>query len=500
MPTYLQPPPVDYDALEPFLDGDVNGEKWQAEAEAAAARAAEAAEQERYDADARRRKLAQDNVRREREEAEIGGTLAPEAEAFRDARLRPRIAEAHDFQVQVRTPIVQGHFFRNSLTWIAGPSGTFKSFVTADLAFRYGSEDLDYHGMRMTHGRALLVVAEGAAAYADRKAAWEKQHNREVKNVSIYPAPLQLGDTLKEMPALISYLKEEAETGRPFDLILFDTQAMCTVGVDENSSEMNLVVNVLHRIREVSGACVMVVHHFGKNKQAGMRGSSMIYAAADTVCVLKRKEDALDVSLSTAQSDEGKQKDAIAEKDFLTLEMRAHVVGEDFFGDPVYSLAPMKVDSAGHDVHDVPDDLPEELPFVTEDQMIYLKLAGFYEGQGGSAADLAAKYVEDRGPVPNVRQNVRNRMIALSKLTPPLVEQRGSRWFITPTGVGVIARQLAVGDGWVMRAGVKRRVRGTGSAGQIEVSDEVSGAEPKPLGETNRNRSETWSETPPDLR
>lgn len=475
MPTYLQPPAVDYAALEPFLDGDINGEQFQQQQEADAAAAAEAAEQQRYDADARRRRLAQENVRREREEAEISGTLAPEAEAFRDARLKPKIAEAHDFQVQVRTPIVQGHFFRNSLTWIAGPSGTFKSFVTADLAFRFGAEDLDYHGMRMTHGRALLVVAEGAAAYADRKAAWERQHGREVKNVSIYPAPLQLGDTLKEMPALLSYLHEEADAGRPYDLILFDTQAMCTVGVDENSSEMNLVVNVLHRIREVNGACVMVVHHFGKNKQAGMRGSSMIYAAADTVCVLKRKEDALDVMLSTAQSDEGKQKDAIAEKDFLTLEMRAHPVGEDFFGDTMFSLVPMKVETASIDVHDVPEDAPEELPAVTEDQMTYLRLLAYYEDRGGSPADLAAKLVEDKGPVPNARQNVRNRMIGLNKLSPPLAEQRGTRWYITAMGVAVIARQLAVGDGWVMRAGQKRRVRGAPGEGQAEVSPEVSG-------------------------
>jgi hypothetical protein len=426
-------------------------------------------------------------ARAEREAAESAGEVGPDAEAFRDVRLRPRIAEAHAFEVQVRTPIVQGLFFKNSLTWVAGQSGTFKSFVTADLAFRYGQEDMDYHGRRMTHGRSLLVVAEGAAAYADRKVAWEKHHEREVKNVSIYPFPLQLGDTLKEMPALISYLREEAEAGRPVDLILFDTQAMCTVGVDENTSEMNLVINILHRIREVSGACVMIVHHFGKNKTAGMRGSSMIYAAADTVCVLKRPEDADHVSLSTAQADEGKQKDAITQKDLLTLDMVPHAVGKDYFEETVFSLVPVAADSGSHDVTDpVDNDFAEDLPWLTEPQMDHLKLASFYEHRGGSAADMAAKQAETTGPVRNHRQNIRNRMVELAKMSPPLVEQVGAKgpWRITPAGVAVIARQVAVGENWVERAGRKRAPKPGPGHDQMEVSGEVSKPAAKPGSET----------------
>lgn len=439
----------------------------------------------------RRQRDAVEEVRREREEAEISGRLTADAELFRDGRLKPRITEAHDFEVPVRTPVVDELFFRNSLTWVAGTSGTFKSFVTADLAFRYGSEDMDYHGRQMTHGRALLVIAEGAEGYAHRKAAWEKEHEREVKNVSIYPAPLQLGDTLKEMPALISYLKEEEEAGRPYGLVLFDTQAMCTVGVDENTSEMNLVINVLHRIREVSGACVMVVHHFGKQKSAGMRGSSMIYAAADTVCVLKRKEDALDVTLSTAQTDEGKQKDAIAEKDFLTLEMASHQVGRNYFDKPVYSLVPRAADTAGYDITDQTDtDIPEELPWITEQQMTYLKLASFYEGRPATPSDMAELYTREHGQIKNARQNVRNRMIELAKLKPPLVAPAGPRggWTITPAGVGVIARQIAVGDNWVERAARRRRPdTPLGDAQTMieqQVSQQVSGASAKPAQET----------------
>lgn len=412
-------------------------------------------------------------ARAEREEAEIGGDLAPDAELFRELRLKPRISEAHDFEVPIRTPIVDDLFFRNSLTWVAGTSGTFKSFVTADLAFRYGADDMDYHGRLMTHGRALLVIAEGAEGYAHRKVAWEKQHDREIKNVSIYPAPLQLGDTLKEMPALRSYLEEERDAGRPFDLVLFDTQAMCTVGVDENTSEMNLVINILHRIREVNGACVMVVHHFGKNKNAGMRGSSMIYAAADTVCVLKRKDDALDVTLSTAQADEGKQKDAITESDFLTLEMVSHPVGKNYFDKTVFSLVPVAVEGGGHEVHDDPEGAPTSLTeiHVTDKQMPYLRALSYYREHGEKPTAIAKKMMDDGVVGKTYGSLVRSTMIGLEDRNLVSVDRDG-RWRIAALGTAVLLREqsarAATEEAWSTRP--TRRFRSEVSEGQENIN------------------------------
>jgi hypothetical protein len=400
---------------------------------------------------------AKQRARMKREQAELSGTLAPDAEVFRDLQLRPRIAEAHDFQPVVRIPLVEDLFFKNTLSWVAGESGTFKSFVTADLAFRYGSEEMDYHGRLMTHGRALLVIAEGAAGYAERKVAWEAEHQREVKNVSIYPAPLQLGDTLKEMPALRSYLEEEREAGRPFDLILFDTQAMCTVGVDENTSEMNLVINMLHRIREVNGACVMVVHHFGKSKSAGMRGSSMIYAAADTVCVLNRKEDDTVVFLSTAQADGGKQKDAITEKDFLEFKMKAHPVGENHFGKTVFSLVPVAADSPPPT--SASEAVPIEVPSVTGKQMPYLLALSFFRHHGAGQTELAKRMNAEASDKITYPALVRSVMIALEDKRAVAIHQ--GKWKVTPLGSAAILREQSdrerLEGSWVDRTSRGRR-------------------------------------------
>lgn len=441
MSVYLQPA-LAPDDLEEFAPGDPDGSKAMAELAAKEA-------QDKYNEHERRLQDARDTIRREREQAEISGELTGDAELFYELTLRPKLTEAHDFKPQVRVPIVQGLFNRNTLSWTAGPSGTFKSFVTADLAFRYGSEDMDYHGRKMTHGRALIIVAEGDAGYADRKTAWERQYQREVKNVVLYPGALQLADINRDMPALLKVLREEDEAGNPFTLIIIDTQAMCTVGVDENKSEMNLVINVLHRIRKVSGACVIPVHHFGKNEKSGMRGSSMLYAAADTVLILKRKDDALDVTLSTAQSDEGKQKDNGGEKDFLTLEMKVHAVSEDYFGDPVSSLVAVKADSASQDTHD--DGPQEPLPAVTDVQLFYLQALSEYEEEGVAEArfekgvidDMATGELEPPAGHSPYRQSYGKNLRALKRKG--LVEKHPkniARWRVTIRGGSVIMREL----------------------------------------------------------
>lgn len=431
----------------------------------------------------RTRRQALDKVRREAEEAQISGSLSEEAQAFYEGRLKPRLGEIHQYEQKVRTPIVQGHLFRDSLAWVAGPSGTFKSFITADLAFRYAAEDMDYHGLRMTSGRVLLVVAEGAGGYADRRVAWEREHGREIKNVTIYPAPLQLADTMKEMPALIHHLKEEDAAGQPYGLIIIDTQAMCTVGVDENTSDMNLVINVLHRLREVSGACVLTVHHFGKTESKGMRGSSMIYAAADTVVVVDREKESMNVSLSTG-GEHGKQKDAVAEKDFLTLTMKSRQTGLDYFNDPVESLVPLPVDIIPEQVEEA-----EELPDLGEVDLFYLKALGTFEGDGAIPSVLRARVLEAKADeadeyhtwlrIPedhDVRpQTPSNRLQRLK--AKGLADKVGSKgaYVITVRGHQVIAREIMnrerVEDSWA-RAARPRRYSRLSPGGTIPIDDQ----------------------------
>lgn len=95
---------------------------------------------------------------------------------------------------------------------------------------------------------------------------------------------------------------------------------MCTVGQDENTAEgMGVIINASHSLREATGGCVILVHHFDK-KEHGMRGSGAQYAAANTVIVTKRASDDLTVKLSTKKADGGKSKDDEG-RDDITLRL-----------------------------------------------------------------------------------------------------------------------------------------------------------------------------------
>jgi hypothetical protein len=240
---------------------------------------------------------------------------------------------------------------------------------------------------------------------------------------------------------------------------------------------MNLVLNMLHRVREVSGACVLTVHHFGKTDSKGMRGSSMIYAAADTVMVVDRKKDTMEVTLSTG-GEHGKQKDAIAEKDFLTLTMKTRQVGLDFFNDPTTSLVPLPADVVPETVEEA-----EPLPELGEVDLFYLKALGTFEGDGALPTVLRARIMEAAADsddefhtwlsIPDghdVKPQTPSNRLQRLKLK-GLADRVGSKgaYVITVRGHQVIAREIInrekVEESWARRARPRRGI-GAPGAGQ----------------------------------
>lgn len=196
----------------------------------------------------------------------------------------------------------------------------------------------------------------------------------------------------------------------------------------------------------------------------------------------------MDVVLSTAQADEGKQKEGINERDFLTLELASHVVGEDYFGDPVTSLAPRAVDRTVADESAT----NEPIPALSPRQMYYLQELSAYQEDGVSASDFAKDMdrEESREPAGGrvTRQAARKVWVQelKSKGLVELVPKQSSKWRVTPRGAAAIMRQLkegqSTGEKWVERAR-NRRVRGR-----------VREPYGEPLGEPERTLGEPYSD------
>ena len=121
--------------------------------------------------------------------------------------------------------------------------------------------------------------------------AWHDLHGRAgayVDGITFLTVAVNLMDD-----TAVSALREFIGERSPV-LTMFDTLARCTVGADENAAkDMGRVVEALDATRDASAGHVSAVHHAGKDTTKGMRGSSALLGAVDTVIELSGDGEAI---------------------------------------------------------------------------------------------------------------------------------------------------------------------------------------------------------------
>ncbi len=178
-----------------------------------------------------------------------------------------------------------------SLIQIFGREGHGKTFVTLDMALRIAS-GTPWMGERPVHqGKVVYVAGEGITGLKKRVGAWMHHNGMDASHLRTFwvvPEPVQLGEDI-HVAGIVNSI--ESTTGsRQCDLIVFDTQARCTAGIDENSAEeMGVVVEALDWLRLETGAAIVLIHHSPYNVERG-RGSSVVPGALDTVIGVAKRD------------------------------------------------------------------------------------------------------------------------------------------------------------------------------------------------------------------
>lgn len=189
-------------------------------------------------------------------------------------------------------PLINGLLDLDSLAMIYGPRGSYKSFVTLDWALSVAC-GTRWQERMVTQGKVVYVAAEGVSGLGVRFEAWLSEHPSQnpTDKLVILPETVSLLS-----PSTIGELAEAcADMGATF--VIVDTLARCLVGGDENSTkDAGLAVEQMDVIRRKTGACVLLVHHSGKNKENGSRGSSAFEAAVETVFEVVKDDDALTIN------------------------------------------------------------------------------------------------------------------------------------------------------------------------------------------------------------
>lgn len=192
--------------------------------------------------------------------------------------------------------------FLDSLNWMVGKPGCGKSFTALDMAGCVATGE-QWQGYPVTQGLVLYLVAEGVRGIKKRVRAWEKSMGGPMTGVQFLPVAVQSKDA-GQWRAFVELARELQPV-----LIVVDTQARVTVGVEENSNtEMGEFVHQAERLRTASGACVLIVHHIGRAGETG-RGATTLDGALSTIIKVTKDED--DVTLECQKNKDGAEWDKI---------------------------------------------------------------------------------------------------------------------------------------------------------------------------------------------
>jgi hypothetical protein len=194
-------------------------------------------------------------------------------DAFVSKHLRDRLLSLDQLaDMPPVRPLVHGLLYRGTLAQISGQPGSYKSFVAVGIAVSVAM-GLPWEGHAVPEsGHVTYVVPEGASGIRARVLAHCDLSGidpaRLRGRLHFLPEPLYLGNSLNVAEAIEISVEQRSA------LVVLDTRARCTTGLEENSStEQGRAIDAAERIQRASGATVLAVHHSGRNGDHG-RGSN----------------------------------------------------------------------------------------------------------------------------------------------------------------------------------------------------------------------------------
>lgn len=214
----------------------------------------------------------------------------------------PQILFYGDKEPEPPPYLIKGILPQKQVAIVAGQHSAGKTFIGHDVSFSTMTA-LPFIDCEIERpGAVLWLGAEGANEVAIRlKAA--AIHRTGKAMLGELPFAYQAFDvpTLTEADALQRLMRLVDETkaglaarfpGTDLVLIVLDTLNSAAGFTDENSaSETQKVFNVLRRLSDASGALVLVIDHYGKMTETGIRGSSAKSGAADAILAALADKD-----------------------------------------------------------------------------------------------------------------------------------------------------------------------------------------------------------------
>lgn len=181
-----------------------------------------------------------------------------------------------------------------------------KSFAALDMGLHI-DRGIPWHGVPVRQAGVIYICGEGLSHINKRIEGWHRHHNLDPKDSNFITLPgsvklLEPGNVKRLLRAVNRAAKM---ANREVGLVIIDTLSRSIPGEDENSAAvMTAFVAAIDEIAEKAGVAVMGVHHAGKDKGRGMRGSSALLGALDFLIRADRAADHLTLTIEELKDDE----------------------------------------------------------------------------------------------------------------------------------------------------------------------------------------------------
>lgn len=220
---------------------------------------------------------------------------------------------------------IDGVLVDNSFAAIIGMPQTYKSFLALSMGLSI-AVGLDWFGRPVRQGPVAYIVGEGTHGIVKRIEAW-RLHNRlpDVGGLHVLLRAAKLSEPI-EGAAVIEALLALDE---PPVAVFVDTLQRTFLGNENSQEDMGAYVAACDRIREATGAAVVLVHHTGW-EGVRSRGSIVLPASLDTELTVKRDGERVTVEAT-------KQKDG---PDGLIVTLETVAIGGSLALAPVEPLSP----------------------------------------------------------------------------------------------------------------------------------------------------------------
>ena len=254
--------------------------------------------------------------------------------------------------------LVEGLITIGSTVVVYGDSNSGKTFWALSVAASVAMGTTCY-GRKTDPGLVVYLASESPASIRSRVQAIKKHYSDNLENLVIVQAPVNFYQGDGDANDVIELVRKIEEIkGQSVRLIIPDTLARISAGANENSGEdMGPVMSRFDVVAAATRACIMIIHHNGKDAAKGSRGWSGIRAHIDTEIEVTEKDGVRSVTVT-------KQRELPSKGEAIYFKLQVIEMGRTKFGKPATTCVA------------IPDDESQEQtphkPLTKHDQNVQL--------------------------------------------------------------------------------------------------------------------------------